>query len=293
MVVGDHGADGFAPGYVPGEPPEARVEARVPEQAALPCLEGLVALAEVVCERRGHRVVHGALVGLEPERPDLETVRYLRRRRSTGEEDRHAVDGAPELVAVPAQEFPLRVVRGDAVHLQRRVRVATLYRELGGAPLGEPQQPSAEFGLVELRVDPEVGLQVAGAELVTGVRVADQAVGPFGHPGVAARVETLHGPVVLEVLQRAVGLTDLGDVAGVEEVDDLRSVAPRGGPDAAGRAHAGDVRAPRRLRPAMRPSGGEVVRPRSAFMVLQRCSSSEGRSDRSPAPTETTRRCAG
>ena len=103
-------------------------------------------------------------------------------------------------------------------------------------PFGEPEQPSAELGLVMLGVHPEVGLELAGAELVAGVGVADQAGGAFGDPGVTPGIEAFQGPVVLEVLEGAVGLADLRDVAGIEEVDDLGSVASRRGPDAAGRA---------------------------------------------------------
>ena len=86
-----------------------------------------------------------ALVGLEPEGPELEAVGHLRRRRPAREVDGHAVDGAPELVAVPAQQVALGAVGGDAEDVQARVLVAALQRELGRAPLGEPEQPPAEL----------------------------------------------------------------------------------------------------------------------------------------------------
>ncbi len=278
MVVGDQGADGFV-FVVPGEPPEVRVEARVPQQPRAPGLEGLAALAEVVPERVVHHLVHGVLVDVEPEAPDLQAARRLRHRRLAGEVDGHAVDGAPELVAVPAQQVPLGVVRGDAEDVQAHVLVAALQCEPGRAPLGEPQQPPAELRLVVVRVDPEVGLQLAGAELVTGVGVADQTTRPFGDPGVMPRVEAFHRPVVLEILERAVRLSRLRHVAGVEEVDDLRGVSPRGGPDAARCAQCADGEGP--------------VLSVSAFIVLRRRPSPWGRSDRSPAPRERSRRCAG
>ena len=134
---------------------------------------------------------------------------------------------------MPAQQVALGAVGGDAEDVERGVGVAALHRELRGPPLGEAEQPAAELRLVVVRVHPEVGLELAGAELVAGVGVAHEAGGTLRHPGVARGVEALHGPVVLEVVDGAVGLADLGDVAGAEQVDDLGEVAARRGADAA------------------------------------------------------------
>jgi len=86
-------------------------------------------------------------------------------------------------------------------------------------------------------VHPQVGLQLAGAELVAGVRVADETLVVLdGDPRVAGEREALHAPVALDVVGRRVGFSDLGDVAGVEQVDDLGQVAARGRSDVAGTA---------------------------------------------------------
>src|SRR5674476_1012061 len=62
-------------------------------------------------------------------------------------------------------------------------------------------------------------------------------------PRVAGELEALHAPVALDVVGRRVGFSDLGDVAGVEQVDDLGQVAARGRSDVAGGgAHGAMVR---------------------------------------------------
>ena len=63
--------------------------------------------------------------------------------------------------------------------------VAALDGERGRPALGEPEQAARQLGLVVLRVHPQVGLELAGAELVAGVGVPDQPARALRDPGVA------------------------------------------------------------------------------------------------------------
>ena len=126
-----------------------------PSRRARQASRGSCALAEVVLERFVHELVECALVGLEPEGPDLEALGDLRGRRAVREVGRHPVDGALQGAAVPAQKVALGAVGGDAEDVQCGIHVAALHRELRGPPLGEAEQPSAELRLVVVRVHPE------------------------------------------------------------------------------------------------------------------------------------------
>ena len=145
------------------------------EQPRLPRVERLLALAKVVLERLVHGVVHDVLVDADAKRPDGDALGDRQCGDPFAEVGSHAVDGARQLVAVPQQQVALGAVDPDAEDVERRGLVATFGRQLAAAALGQAQQPCGELRLTVLRVDPEVGLELAGAELVAGVRVADES----------------------------------------------------------------------------------------------------------------------
>ena len=242
MVVGDQRACGLI--AVPGEEPEIGVEVGVAEQPRLPGVERLFALAEVVLESLVHGVVHDVLVDVHAKRPDDDALGDRQYATSVAEVGGHAVDGARQRVAVPEQQVALGAIDSEAEDVEQRSLVASRRRHFAAAALGQVEQALRQSRLVVLGVYPQVGLQLAGAELVADVRIADQApVADSRDPRVAGQHEALHVPVAFDVVGDRVGVPHLGHVAGVEQVDDLGQVAARGWSDVAGGgAHGAMVR---------------------------------------------------